>query len=214
MVLFRRFVLVLFAACSAVEAGMVRELTDATFEAAISGGSAGGGTQQRWFVMFYAPWCGHCKTVAPILQEVADELDGAELRVGRVDSPENPLLHKRFRVKGFPTFRMLEGGKMFAFEGARTKQALADFAEGGYREAKGGGEPMPAAAGALDFVWYHAKVVRQDFDTLLAHKKNVLLVTFAIGAAMGMLLVLLLQCCRSCCCGRGSRDQQTKEKSA
>ena len=173
-----------------VEAALVHELTDATFDASVGNG-------KRWLVMFYAPWCGHCKQVAPVLQQVADELGADEgLRVGRVDSPEDPLLHRRFDVKGFPDIRMLAAGRMYAL-GTRSKAALANFAAAGYLKVSS--EAVPAAVGALDFLMYHAKVVRQDFETLWAHKKNVLAVTFAIGAILGLLLVLLLQCCCNCC---------------
>ena len=61
-----------------------------------------GATTGDWFIKFYAPWCGHCKRLAPTWEEVATELKG-QVNVAKVDVTENRALGKQFGVKGFPT---------------------------------------------------------------------------------------------------------------
>ena len=57
-------------------------LTDSNFDDNVYG------TDAAWFVEFYAPWCGHCKSLAPEYAELATELKG-EVKVAKVDATEN-----------------------------------------------------------------------------------------------------------------------------
>jgi protein disulfide-isomerase-like protein len=57
-------------------------------------------------VEFYAPWCGHCKTLQPIYEKVAESLAGEEgVVVAKVDADKHRSLGERFGVKGFPTIK-------------------------------------------------------------------------------------------------------------
>ncbi len=62
-------------------------------------------------VDFYAQWCGPCKMVAPVVDEVADEL-GAAARVVKVDVDEAQQLAAKFGVMSIPTFLVFNGGKV------------------------------------------------------------------------------------------------------
>ena len=81
----------------------------------------------HWFIEFYAPWCGHCKKLAPTWEEVATELKG-KVNVAKVDVTENQALGQQFGVKGFPTLLLFKNGKMEKYKGARTKEALCEYA--------------------------------------------------------------------------------------
>lgn len=52
---------------------------------------------------FYAPWCGHCKKLEPIWNQVAHALYDTEIRVGRVDCTRFTAVASEFMIKGFPT---------------------------------------------------------------------------------------------------------------
>ena len=59
---------------------------------------------------FWAPWCGPCRMQAPILDKVAEEMNG-EVRIGKLNVDENPAIAARFGVSGIPTLIILNGGE-------------------------------------------------------------------------------------------------------
>lgn len=62
-------------------------------------------------VEFFAPWCGHCKTLAPIYEELAGVFNSASAKVivAKVDADQHKSLGQRFGVKGFPTLKWFDG---------------------------------------------------------------------------------------------------------
>ena len=62
-----------------------------------------------WLVDFYAPWCGHCKTLEPQWNIAASELRG-KAKLGKVDCTKNNETSKRFEVGGFPTIKIFPPG--------------------------------------------------------------------------------------------------------
>lgn len=61
-------------------------------------------------VDFWAAWCGPCRMIAPIIEELADELDGV-VKVGKVDVDEQPELAYQFNVMSIPTLIVFKNGK-------------------------------------------------------------------------------------------------------
>ncbi|MEW5786004.1 MAG: thioredoxin [Bacillota bacterium] len=76
-------------------------------------------------VDFWAPWCGPCKMLAPVLQEVAAE-NQDRLKVVKVNVDENPDLASRYDVMGIPTMVLFKNGQVVdSFTGAMSKQELS-----------------------------------------------------------------------------------------
>eukprot|EP00811_Abedinium_folium_P007540 NODE_16960_length_968_cov_4.971463.p1 GENE.NODE_16960_length_968_cov_4.971463~~NODE_16960_length_968_cov_4.971463.p1 ORF type:complete len:228 (+),score=65.64 NODE_16960_length_968_cov_4.971463:89-772(+) len=67
-----------------------------------------------WFVKFYAPWCKHCKRIAPIWEKLADNAAEKEwpLRVAEVDCTEQRTICDKLQIKAIPALLMLDDGKM------------------------------------------------------------------------------------------------------
>ncbi|GLH03080.1 Protein disulfide-isomerase [Gryllus bimaculatus] len=82
----------------------------------------------QWLIMFYAPWCAHCKRLEPIWAHVAQALRGTSIRVGRVDCTRFTSVATEFSVSGFPTIMFLKDDVHFTFRGDRTKDEIVNFA--------------------------------------------------------------------------------------
>ena len=80
-----------------------------------------------WLVEFYAPWCGHCKRLAPILDEIAAEVEGVS--IGKVDATVETALRDQFSVKGYPTVLMMQHGKTWEHRGQRNKPGILKLVE-------------------------------------------------------------------------------------
>ncbi len=87
-------------------------------------------------VDFWAPWCGPCRMIAPILDKVAKEQAG-KLIVAKVNTDENPEWAQRYGVQGIPTMLFVSGGKV-------AYRQVGALPEGNLREAIG--EFLAAAA--------------------------------------------------------------------
>lgn len=87
-------------------------------------------TQGPLFVKFYAPWCGHCKRLAPTWDQLGEvELDGG-VRVAKVDCTRESGLRSKYGVRGYPTLLMIaDGGKTLKKHmGARSVESLKHWA--------------------------------------------------------------------------------------
>jgi len=77
-------------------------------------------------VDFWAPWCGPCKMVAPILNEIAEEQQG-KVRVGKVNVDNQQALATKFKVRNIPTLVLLKNGKeVKRFVGVKSKKTLLE----------------------------------------------------------------------------------------
>lgn len=76
---------------------------------------------------FWAEWCGPCKMIAPILDEVAGDYDG-RLKIAKLNIDENPATAPKFGIRGIPTLLLFKGGKVQAQKvGALSKAQLKEF---------------------------------------------------------------------------------------
>jgi thioredoxin 1 len=100
---------------------LIKHTTDATFEADVLQSS------QPVVVDFWAEWCGPCKMIAPLLDEVSKTYDG-KVQVVKVNVDDNPGSAQRFGIRGIPTLKLFKDGAEVASQvGAVSKSQLTAF---------------------------------------------------------------------------------------
>lgn len=98
---------------------MALEFTDANFKETVLD------SDKLAVVDFWAPWCGPCKMVGPIIDELSKEYDG-QVSIGKVNVDENPEISQKYGVRNIPTILFIKNGEVVDKQvGAVPKNALA-----------------------------------------------------------------------------------------
>jgi thioredoxin 1 len=96
-------------------------LTDDSFESEVLQ------ADQPVLVDYWADWCGPCKMIAPVLEEIADEYDG-RVKVAKLNIDENSGTPPKYGIRGIPTLMLFKGGNVEATKvGALSKSQLTAF---------------------------------------------------------------------------------------
>lgn len=206
-----------------VSLSAVIDLTDVTFEHQTQAST--GQTTGKWFVKFYAPWCGHCKTLAPVWEELDQRLqeengqDG--IIIAKVDTTKETEVGKRFKIESFPTLKYFADRKMYNYKGSRNIDELYEFVTEGYK-LQIGDATIPAAPSVfemkmkefrLKFQDYtqdneHLKYLLDDFDHIVEFRKNAAAALVVMGAGIGFMFGIIV----ALIIGLGSTGSKTKKK--
>ena len=122
--LVKTFLLGAFAAVAAAKSAVL-DLTPSNFDDVVL--KSGKPT----LVEFFAPWCGHCKKLAPIYEELGLAFEHAKdkVQIAKVDADAEKSLGKRFGVQGFPTLKFFDGKSdtPLEYKSGRTLEALSEY---------------------------------------------------------------------------------------
>lgn len=103
---------------------LIKHVTDATFAADVLQAT------QPVLVDYWAEWCGPCKMIAPILDEVASTYEG-KLNIAKMNVDENREVPAQFGIRGIPTLMVFKAGQLVATKvGALSKAQLTAFIDG------------------------------------------------------------------------------------
>lgn len=100
--------------------GYVNVLTDETFDDFVK-------NNDFVLVKYYAPWCGHCKRMAPDYKEAAEELKDTPYKLAKVDATKETKCAENAGVGGYPTLKFFIKGEMKEFSGERTKDGIVKW---------------------------------------------------------------------------------------
>jgi len=100
---------------------LIKHVTDSTFEADVLQSA------QPILVDYWAEWCGPCKMIAPILDEISSTYEG-KLQIAKMNVDENRDIPAKFGIRGIPTPMLFKGGQLSATKvGAMSKAQLTAF---------------------------------------------------------------------------------------
>jgi len=75
-------------------------------------------------VDFWAPWCGPCQMMAPMMDDLAKELEG-KMKIGKLNVDENPEMSQKYEIMSIPSLKVFKGGQVVKeFIGAQNKEIL------------------------------------------------------------------------------------------
>eukprot|EP00439_Symbiodinium_sp_Y106_P073350 s2124_g13.t2 len=166
---------VVFCATSAAvdpAATKVHELSGSNFDSTVRNGH-----QMPWFVKFHAPWCGHCKKLAPVWEMLAEKLEGT-VALANVDATVEEGLAYEWEIEGYPTLILVSDGHRYRFRGSRTLESLEAFAAGGYRELPQESPKSEAATGADMFGGPDVVALSGNFDSVVRVPAVTVLIVF------------------------------------
>ena len=130
-------------------------------------------------VMFYAPWCGHCKALKPEFAAAATELKGRGILAGMdVDNPDAYGIRQALNITGFPTLVYFERGvQMYRYGGGRDKKAIVEWMQNP-------APPVEAATPPEESSWQQEEsdvvhATDDTFDSLIAEHASVLVMFYA-----------------------------------
>lgn len=133
MSMFRKFALGIFcqsllALGEETESEKMVILTDDNFRQEIDGAD-----KKPMFVKFYAPWCGHCKRMAPDWTSLANEASNESVSIAKCDLTVHNGVAEQMKIRGFPTLKLFADGVAYDYQGPRTLADMKEFALGGWK---------------------------------------------------------------------------------
>jgi protein disulfide-isomerase A6 len=123
MVLIKSFVLGALAATVAAKSAVIELLPSNFDDIVLKSG-------KPTLVEFFAPWCGHCKKLAPVWEDLANTYEHTkDVQIAKVDADAQRELGKRFGIQGFPTLKFFDGksAKPEEYKSGRDLESLTNF---------------------------------------------------------------------------------------
>jgi len=157
-------------------------LTDSNFRDTVGG-------SKPVFVKFYAPWCGHCKRLAPVWDELQGKV-GSTCIIGKVDATVERATGSAMKVRGYPTLALFANNKMYDYSGARDLESLAKFCTD-FASASSG-KKVPWEEGWFEMIWDYLSEFVQKIGQIVQFEPTILPICYFLGVATGVVMMLLL----------------------
>mmetsp|Transcript_71646 Transcript_71646/g.168737 ORF Transcript_71646/g.168737 Transcript_71646/m.168737 type:complete len:216 (+) Transcript_71646:3-650(+) len=162
-------------------------------------------SEGEWLVMFYAPWCGHCKRFEPVYERIATAFLKKSCHVGKINGDANKATTFRWGVHGFPTLLYIRDGVIRKYEGPRDLASVTTYVDGGWKDTSPVEhnfltDPFGIASRALTKVIELAAYLQAQYDALQAQTglSHTVMITLSViftivsGIGLGAALSLLM----------------------
>lgn len=168
----------------AVVSAEVVVLDDSTFQDALDAS-----TEKPLFVKFYAPWCGHCRAMAPTWDELSEKVESAT--IAKVDVTENAATGSAVDIRGYPTVLLFHDERMYEYAGPRSMDAMKDFAEGGFKSIQS--SSLPGRETIVETLLKHGREAMDKIVQIGRFWPAVFPILIGFGIFIGVLATLCVQ---------------------
>lgn len=159
-------VVALLATSVLAASSSVKVLTTENFDETIK-------NNENVIVEFFAPWCGHCKTLAPHYEKAAKTLFDEGIVLASVDATVYAELGNKFDVKGYPTLKVFKNGVVSEYKGGRTEDTIVSYARKTFGPPAVEIEDLKKAKDAkVAVVAFLAEKSGPEYDAFIAHAKT------------------------------------------
>lgn len=86
-----------------------------------------------WFLIVYAPWCGHCMSLMASMPEIVEAVQG-HIKIVKMDGTDHDALHYQFGVKGYPSIFHLHDGEVRVYLGDRSPESIGEFVKSQWKD--------------------------------------------------------------------------------
>jgi protein disulfide-isomerase-like protein len=139
------------------------------------------------FIKFYAPWCGHCKRLAPTWEELAEKV---EITIADLDATTEPEVAEQWKVRGYPTLILVDGKQMYDYSGGRDLDSLVEYAKGGYKSDSS--RSLPWNQTFFDTMQESLKEYGQKIQQVHAFEPTLLPIVFFAGLIISAFMFAIM----------------------
>ncbi|KAF9285035.1 hypothetical protein BGZ68_004206 [Mortierella alpina] len=129
-----------------------------------------------WLIEYYAPWCGHCKALVPIYEQLATVLKD-KVNVAKIDCTTNEEICQKANIRGYPTIRLHQHGESIEYRKQRSVEGMAEFALAAIVPSVKPItlEQLPEIRGTKDvaFVYVHDSKTNPEITTLIERQSQI-----------------------------------------
>lgn len=164
-----------------------------------------------WLLVLYAPWCGHCRKLEPLLPQISSRVGARGTRVAKVNADDEAAVQVQFGVNGFPTILHLHDGEVREYDGQREVADISSFVEGGWRSVTPASPWLGPTSVVKRGLGIYAWVVLGLYARISALAKSINMQPIVLASILGGAVVVVSIAMAVCCAMRADDFDDPKQ---